>query len=260
MKRYFSVWKQLTLNSFQTSLQSRFGASVFLIGKFLRFFLTLFFIVIIASKTNIISGYNLWQMVLFFATFNLIDVGAQFFFREVYRFRSYILKGEFDYVLVSPISPLFRSLLGGADILDFPSLIISIILIIVATQHLSSVSIPGVISYVFLVFNAFLIASAFHIFVLGMGIITTVVDNILWFYRDLSQMGRFPVDIYREPIRALITFVLPVGIMTTFPGKALMGLLSLQGLALAFAIGATSFSLSFLFWKYSLKQYSSASS
>ncbi len=260
MKRYFEIWYNLALNSFQSSLQSRFGASIFVIGKLLRFFLTLSFILLISTKTKVIVGYNLWQMVLFFATFNLIDVSAQFFFREVYRFRTQVIKGEFDYTLLSPISPLFRSLMGGTDILDLPILLISIILVVYSAEKLGNVNFTGVISYVLLLVNGFLIALSFHVFVLGMGIITTVVDNILWLYRDLTQMGRVPIDVYREPLRAIITFIVPVGIMMTFPGKALIGLLSVEGLITAFVVGISTFLLSLLFWKYSLRHYSSASS
>ena len=48
----------------------------------------------------------------------LIDVISQFLFREVYRFRPLVVSGEFDLVLVKPVSSLFRSLAGGADVID----------------------------------------------------------------------------------------------------------------------------------------------
>jgi ABC-2 type transport system permease protein len=95
---------------------------------------------------------------------------------------------------------------------------------------------------------------------LGFGILTTAVDNMIMLYRDLTQMGRFPIEIYHEPLRGILTFVIPVGIMMTFPTKALFGLLSIQGISIALALGLGLFVLSMKFWQYSLKQYSSASS
>ncbi|MBU2632172.1 ABC-2 family transporter protein [Patescibacteria group bacterium] len=111
-----------------------------------------------------------------------------------------------------------------------------------------------------LVINALVIALVFHILVLAIGILTTEVDNLIWVYRDATNMGRVPVDVYREPVRGLITFIIPIGIMMSFPVKALLGVLPL-GLIL-FSIG---FSISFLlislwFWRFALSRYASASS
>src|SRR5438874_1581239 len=89
--------------------------------------------------------------------------------------------------------------------------------------------------YVF--FLLFLIALGFHIFVLATGILSTAVDNTVMLYRDLTQMGRLPIEVYQEPLRGFITFIIPVGIMMTYPGQALLGLLSLQGIIIALVFG-----------------------
>lgn len=260
LKKYFKFW-WITINSTtQTALSSRFSASLFLLAKSMRFFLFLGLILIISNQAKVISGYSLWQMVLFYATFNLIDNTAQFFLREVYRFRSYVVSGDFDYFLTKPISPLFRSLFAGSDILDLPLLIISIFLIILAAAKLGPVSILSIAVYAALIVCALIIAVAFHIFVISMGILTTEVDNTIMLYRDITQMGRFPVDIYREPVSWFITFVIPVGVMMTFPAKSLIGQLSPGLILISPSIALTFIFLSYKFWQFSLKRYSSASS
>lgn len=250
----------MSSRSTQIALSSRFSASVFLIGKLFRFAFFLFFIVILTSETNTIAGYSFWQVVFFFATFNLIDTAAQLFMREVYRFRTYVVSGEFDYFLSKPLSPLFRTLFGGSDILDLPILFLSIVFVVVAAVQMEAVSFAGVLLYLALMANAFLIAFAFHIMVVALGVLTTEIDNALWMYRDLTAMGRLPIDIYREPLRGILTFVIPVGIMITFPSKALMGLLSIQSVAIALSIGVVLLYVSYKFWQYAIKHYSSASS
>lgn len=260
MKRYLKIWWIWGTYASQVALQSRFGASLLIFGKFLRFFLFLLFILVLASRLKAIGAYSLWQMILFFATFNLVDILAQLFLREVYRFRSYVVSGDFDYFLLKPISPLFRSLFGGSDILDIPIFFASILLIIISILNLPGIDFIGIAKFIILITNAFLISLSFHIFVLGIGILTTEVDNTLWMYRDLTQMARIPVDIYREPLRAFITFVIPVGVMITFPAKALLGILSFSGILISFVIAAIAIILSLKFWEFSLKRYSSASS
>ena len=192
-------------------------------------------------------------------TFNLIDTIPQFLFRDVYRFRSQIINGYFDYTLLKPMSPLFKSLFGGSDILDFFTLILLIIVLVIIMQHIGSISLTGIIEYILLIINACCIALAFHIFVLSLGILTTEVDNAIMLYRDLTQMGRFPVDIYTQPLRGILTFAIPVGIMMTFPAKAVLGLLSFWLIFFAFLVGITLLYVSYILWKYSLHFYTSAS-
>ncbi len=250
----------MSASSTQIALYSRFSAGLFVIGKLLRFAFFFFFLVILLSKTNTIAGYSFWQVIFFFATFNLVDIVAQLFLREVYRFRSYVVSGDFDYFLTKPLSPLFRTLLGGSDILDLPMLFLSILFVVLAAVQMEAVSFAGVLLYIVLIANAFLIALAFHIAVVALALLTTEIDNALWMYRDLTAMGRLPIDIYQEPLRGILTFVIPVGIMITFPSKALMGILSIQFVVISILVGVLLFYVSIKFWQYSIKHYSSASS
>jgi len=258
--KYIKLWWTMTKLVSQNAFASRFGSALFLLGKLIRFVLFFFFLLVLASRTQAIAGYTLWQVVLFYITFNFIDSLSQFFLREVYRFRSYIISGNFDFYLTKPVAPLFRLLFGGSDILDIPIILISCMFILISLFKIGPISWPEIILYFSLLLNGFVIALSFHIFVLSIGILTTEVDNTLWLFRDLTQMGRFPVDIYKNPIRSLITFVIPVGVMITFPAKAVMGLLSFNAVVISFLIGTLFLYLSVRFWRFSLRKYSSASS
>lgn len=258
--KYLHLWWTMSLNASQVAFQSRFGAIVFMIGKLLRFGFFLLFLIFLVQKTNMIAGYTPWQIIFFYATYNFIDTVPQFLWREVYRFREQVLRGDFDYTLLRPVSPLFRVLFGGSDVLDLLLLFISVGFIIFSVQHIGSIEPLHVVGYIALVLNALFIALAFHIFVLALGIVTTEVDHALWMYRDITQMGRFPIDIYRQPLKGIVTFAIPIGIMMTFPAKAFLGLLTVQGLIMSFVVSGTMLGLSLLFWRSALRRYSSASS
>lgn len=260
IKKYFKIWLITTLVASQIAFASRLGAILFTIAKLLRFGLFLFFLILLLSKTRTIAGYSLWQVILFFITFNIVDTGSQFLLRETYRFRTYVVKGYLDYILIKPVSPLFRSLFGGSDILDAPILVLLTVFLIIALSQLGPVSFLSILLYLVFILNAFVIAVSFHILVLAIGILTTEVDNSIMLYRDLTQMGRVPVDIYGEPLRGILTFVIPVGVMMTFPAKVLMGLLSIQTVVIALLVGLVIFYTSFKFWQFAIRRYSSASS
>ncbi len=260
MKRYLRLWYIYSIYSAQVGLASRFGSILFLLGKFLRFGVFLFFIYILSSNVEEIAGYSFWQMIFVFATFNVVDITAQLFLREVYRFRYYVVSGDLDYFLVRPISPIFKFLFGGADILDIPIFITSIVFLLISFTQIGDITTLGVFIYGFLILNALLIALSFHMFVLAVGILTTEVDNMLWLYRDLLQMGRIPTNLYAQPISALITFAIPIGIMITFPSQAVFGNLPANLAFLSFGIGLIFVILGYLSWRFALKRYASASS
>ena len=257
--KYLKLWWLMSRNSFLAVLYSKLSLGIFLTGKILRFTFFISFIYFLIKGTNSLAGYTSNQIILFFLTFNLIDVIAQFLFREVYRFRPLVVSGDFDLVLVKPVNPLFRVLMGGADIIDLitiPPLIFAVFYV----AKLLSPTFQQVTFYLLLILNGLLIATAFHIAVLSLGIITFEIDHMIMIYRDIVNMGRFPIDIYKEPIRSVITYLIPVGIMITLPAKALLGLVSPIGILESFGLGVVMIFLAIRFWNFAIKKYSSASS
>ena len=244
------VWL-LCKGSIKAYISSPLGVILFSTGKVLRFLLLFLFIIFIANSTKTLKGYTPNQAIIFYLSYNIIDTLSQFLFREVYRFRPLIVSGEFDFVLLKPFNPFLRILVGGVDILDLVMLFFYLPLTFIVIVNSGYQQIVPFVFYIIMLINALLIATAFHILVLAMGILTTEVDHTVMILRDISAVGRFPLDIYHQNIRMLLTFVIPVAIMVYFPAKALFGLVNpLTILALIF------FSL-FILW-LSLKIWTKA--
>jgi ABC-2 type transport system permease protein len=232
---------------------------LFLFGKSARIILFLGFLYFLVNSTQGLGGYSKDQIIFFYLSFNLIDASAQFLFREVYRFREYVISGDLDLILVKPINPLLRVLLGGTDLLDLLMLIF-ITGAVIYTGLGISLSPTNWIVYIALMFNSLLLAAAFHLLILTLCVLTTSIDHLTMVFRDTMAMLRIPVDVYSEPLRGILTFVIPLGVMMTFPPQALMGLLSGPLILVSFLIAIVSLALSLFVWKKSLKEYQSASS
>lgn len=259
LKYYIKIWWLLTKNSFIVVMGQRVALTIFLLGKILRFifFVSFLFYVVLGAKG--ILGYSSNQIIFFFLVFTLVDTVSQFFFREVYRFRPKVVSGDFDLSLVKPVNPLFISLLGGADIID----LITIPPLIITVFYVGSLFDPNIIQvfiFLILLLNALFVAAAFHIAVLAVGIITLEIDHTVMIYRDLTSFGRFPVDIYKQPLQGILTYVIPIGIMFSLPAKSLVGMVSLQGIILSIVFGFSAIFLSLKFWDFALTKYTSASS
>ncbi len=260
IKKYFKVWWIFAINSFQSQLNIRWPLILFLLGKILRFFTFTFFIIILVNRTTALAGYSLDQTILFYLSYNFVDNLAQLFFREVYRFRPAVVSGTFDFYLIKPFNPLFRSLTAGPDLLDFITIIPLTFAIMFFIQRLNITNALNLITYIILLGIGFLIALSFHILVLSLAVVTTEIDHAVMVYRDITSMGRMPIDIYVEPLKSLLTFVIPVGMMMSFPAKSLLGILSPVAFVYAILFAIILFYLSLKIWNLALKQYSSASS
>lgn len=260
LKRYLKIWYLTTANAVMADVTKRFSSILLLLGKTIRIILFGSFLFLLLSGKRQLAGYSIDEAIVFYLTFNLIDTLSQLLLRGTYYFRSLVIKGDLDYVLIHPLNPLFSVLFSHTDILDFIMLWPILFALVYSLLQLSVLTFTGFVLYLILIFNGIILAIAFHVLVLSMAITTYEVDNTLMIYRDLSSLGRVPVDLYREPLRFFITFVLPVGIMVTFPVKALIGLLNPLVIFISIVVTFVFFGLTIVFWDRALRSYSSASS
>ncbi len=206
-----------------------------------------------------IGNYTTGQVVVFFLTYQFTENITQMLFRGVYSFSQEVRSGDVDFYLSKPLNPLFRILTGKPDFIDalffIPTTLFSIWLLSTPHLHITPTSL---LTFFFLLINTFLIAAAFHIFVICIGILTTEVDNVIMLYRDATALSRFPIDVYREPLRTILFFVVPVGLMNTLPAQFLLNLKPTTTILFSFAIGGGFFLLSLWTWRLSLRKYTSA--
>jgi len=255
--KYIRVWLKTSALAIQGELVYPIPSIMFVSAKLIRFATFVVVLMVILGDTKRIGSYNLEQMIVFFLVFNFLDLIGQFFFRGIYWFRRQVVTGKLDLILVKPINPLFQILTSHTDILDLPLLAVVFYFLI---KESMGVPFVNIIIFLALLFCSFLVITAVHIAVASIGVLTTEVDHSIWIYRDLSKLARVPVDIYVNWLRAVLTFVLPVAVVFTLPAKALLGILSWQWVLYSMLCSIFLVLCSILLWRYSLTQYSSASS
>jgi ABC-2 type transport system permease protein len=251
------IFLLFSYQSLKTTGQSRQAIFLFTLGKILRFVFLFGVIFLVFAKTKIIAGWSLKQVVILYLTFNFIDTFSQVLYREVYRFRPLVVSGNLDLILVKPYHPFLRVLLGGVDFLDL-FLLFPYFFLLLFFIFQEKISFFSFFLYLILVANGLIISTAFHIFVLALGALTTEVDNAIMIYRDILNLGRFPIEIYQQIISFIFTFIIPIGVMITFPVKALFSFLSFNNVVFAFFISFFLLSLSIKLWQIGLKKYQSA--
>ena len=85
------------------------------------------------------------------------------------------------------------------------------------------------------------------------------IENILVIFGDMYQAARWPIGIYPQWLRFILTFVVPVAIAITVPAEAVVGRLTGARVALAFGVALFALAASRFIWRRGLKRYSGAS-
>ncbi|MBI4056866.1 MAG: ABC-2 family transporter protein, partial [Elusimicrobia bacterium] len=261
ISKYAKVWWRVAVASLLSQLSTPLASVGYLLGKLVRLFFFCVFIVAIFGHTQSLKGYSLIETVLFFLTFNLIDMIAQLFFRGIYGARRIVMDGDLDYFLIQPVNPLFRMTTGTVDFLDLFTLLPVLGMTGYTLFHLPEyLSLAHLGLYAFLLFNGILIALAIHIAVAAIAVRTQELENTIWIYRDLMAFGRFPVDIYSPGVRWVLTLVIPIAVMTSFPTQAFLGRLSVEKMLFSSGLTIAMIGISLWLWRQSLKRYMSVSS
>jgi len=255
------VWRKIALLSLQDQTLTVWSACLFVFGKIVKFILFFIFLFSVMGQAHSLAGYSREEVIVFFLVFNIIDISTQALFRGVYNFRQDIVWGTFDYQLLKPLPTFFKPIFGLTDVFDVVTLVPLWGGFIYFLFKNNVVENPlFYLLFVMTIFVSFVVAFSFHLLVVSIGVISTEVDHLIWVYRDLIGMGRFPTDIYPKIIRGGLTFFVPVVILVTIPAKGLMGLLSFQTVMICLGVSIPFLIFSLWFWKWALGQYTSASS
>ncbi|NLF50979.1 MAG: hypothetical protein GX577_07565 [Leptolinea sp.] len=81
-----------------------------------------------------------------------------------------------------------------------------------------------------------------------------------WIFDGLFQMARYPMGMYPGWLRLVLTWVVPVGMITTVPAEALTGSLNAWMLAASIGLAVLLLLAGSQLFKIGLRQYASASS
>jgi ABC-2 type transport system permease protein len=81
-----------------------------------------------------------------------------------------------------------------------------------------------------------------------------------WVFDGLFQMARYPMGMYPGWLRLVLTWIIPVGMITTIPAEALTGSMEPVMLAASLLLSAVLFAAGTVLFRIGLRRYSSASS
>ena len=101
---------------------------------------------------------------------------------------------------------------------------------------------------------------AFGVMVLCVSFRAIQIHALVFLMEALLDFGRWPAQVFPPALRVFFTFVVPLLVMTSYPAEALLGRLAWSHVAMTAAISASLMALARLWWRASVRSYTSASS
>jgi ABC-2 type transport system permease protein len=171
-----------------------------------------------------------------------------------------IMTGRLDYTLLRPISTQFLASFRQWKPLSLLDMALGLGVLAAAMARLGRVlTFVNAVSFLIALTAGIVIL---YSILLGLTALALWSPGFLftWAFDALFQMARYPVGIYPGWLRLALTWIVPVGIMTSVPAWALSGGLPAGMLAASVALAAALLGGASLLFRRGLRRYASASS
>lgn len=258
---FLRVWLILARNNLQNQLLTPSASLLFILGKLFNFVFSIITIYAIFNQTSNVRGYSLPEAVVVVLVFSFVDTLTQFLFRSLYSFRPALIKGDFDLDLLKPLPSFFRPILSGPDFLDVPLIFVQFSCLIYAFYYFSiPLSFYIIVVSLLMITSAVTVAFSIHLMIAAFAILTSEIENLVMIYRSLGRAAVVPTDIYGPVFRFVLSYIVPITVIMTIPAKALLGILSAEGIIYSLVLTFVFLIFSLKFWFFSLRKYTSASS
>jgi ABC-2 type transport system permease protein len=171
-----------------------------------------------------------------------------------------IWTGKFDFTLLRPVDVQFLASVRYWRPLALIDVLLGLGVLGAAVGQLGlSLTLANVLAFL-----ATLVASVTILYAVLLAFSALVLWSpgflFTWLFNALFQMARYPVGLYPNWLRLVLTWVIPVGIMTTVPAQALTGNLSVEMLAGSIAVALAALAGASALFRVGLRRYASASS
>jgi ABC-2 type transport system permease protein len=177
---------------------------------------------VVFSQTASLAGWSLAEATVLLGTFEIVSGFLNTFVQpNLAWFEDKVRNGEIDDVLLQPAPSIVLASLGTCNPLGLFQVALGLVVTIAGTTGFSTApAIEHLFGYTVLVVTAVAIGWASRVVVASLAFWAPSVSlNML--YNTFWQLGRYPVDVYRQPIGYALTYVIPVAFIATIPARVL---------------------------------------
>lgn len=262
MMRYLRLYMHFLEFSFSKALQFKLDFFFRIIMDIIYYAVNIYLFKVLYLHTNLIGGWSQEQMMIFIGTYIVVDaVGMTVFSNNMWWLPQYINRGELDYYLIRPVSPLFFLSLREFASNSFINLVIAVLFLIYSVVTYSQpIGILALFPYLLLLINGISIYYCLMMLMVIPVFWTHSARGFTDLFYTLGVAMERPHKIFRGWLRIFFTMILPFGLIASMPAQYLIEGLSWQNLVHLTLVTVALWTLTLFVWKKGLRNYSSASS
>ena len=257
---YASMFFQYMGQYLKTRLEYRTDVIVEILSDLLFQAVNLIFIVVVFGHTDFIGGWSRGEIIFIYGFF-LVPYALFSSFFNIWDFNDrYIVKGEMDRILTRPIHSLFQVVLERMELESLFGIVTGLIIMFYSGSHLDlQFHWFDPIIFIVMVVGGMLIYGGIFISLASIGFWSDARTDIMPMVYNIGNYGRYPVNIYNNIIRFVLTWILPFAFVGVYPAAYFLGRSEWFGYAfLTPLMGVIFFMIAVWLWNKGVKKYRGA--
>ncbi len=219
-------------------------------------------LLVVFSRRSLVVGWTLDEALIVTAWFTLLrGVLEGAINPSLLMVSDQIRTGTLDFVLIKPADPQF--LVSTARFAPWKvfDILASVAMVVVAFQRMGRTPEAGHVAVAaVMLLAAVLVLYSIWILVVCAAFWVVRLDNLSYLFSSIFDAARWPLQVFPGVWRVVFTFVIPLGLMTTYPAEAILGRLEPRTAFSALGGAAVFAALARLIWTRAIGHYTSASS
>jgi ABC-2 type transport system permease protein len=258
LKYYLKVWRATITLSLSRATTYRIEVLIrFLRGVMLVFIQVIFIKAVVGTSDNFV-GWSTNEMYLLLGIYNAVNyLSWAFFSINLWRLEEKILKGDFNALLLRPISSLFSAAFADFFIDDAISAVSGLILIVYYfVREYEHIRIENVLLGLVGVFCAFLIWFSLETLFASFDFLY-IKNGLRELKKSLTNIARFPTEIWDSNVRIIFYTIFPIAFVASVPAGLVTGIFKWEYAVYGVIISVLMFFFSKAVWNLCIKKYNS---
>lgn len=259
--RYLRLLGVYYRTSIQTDMEYRADFFSRLVASLLGLLTTAGSLAIAFQYAGTIGGWTLGQAMVLLSVYYLMDGVIEMFIAPNMReIMVQVRDGTLDFVLLKPVDSQFACTLRTLNVWRIANVFIGAGLSLFSVYRLSLQVGPAEAGmFAVTLLSGVAVVYSFWLILVTLTFWFVRIDNLEQIIWQAYETGRYPVQIYPNWLRAMLTYLVPVVFIVTVPASALAGRLEPSMAGMALVVGSLLLLGSSLFWRFGLRHYTGAS-
>jgi ABC-2 type transport system permease protein len=180
---------------------------------------TLLFITILFNNIPLLGEWSLKETLVIYGLCLICrGIYLTFFGRLEDLGSDFILDGNLDKLLVKPISPLFSIISEKVNEENLTEVLLGIAAFVYALSSLKvRITLLKSVFICFSIVNGVAIYFSFFLIINCISFWYNSRFSIMWAFMELSDFSQYPMNIFKSPIRSILTWIIPFALTSYYP-------------------------------------------